>query len=288
MRRSRLRLVCVGVLVAVTACSDEPVAWSDPEPLPPPPSPMRLALDERGLPMQVAVMDTPTVSLTAGACEHTVVVARLERDEWYGAYWRLGPEGNGELVVARSDDGGATWNEPTVADSRDRSIAGCARHAPAIAADSVGGYVHLAYFLDPREGRGIWYTHTMERGALWHWPVAVVFGDRPGRTAIAVQSDTVVIAYEHPGSTAPVLGLAISRTAGHMIEQRMRATGDTHRAVHPDVALRDGRVALSWARQEGPIVGVIGGSVPVAAAAQGSEHWQSRMVRTGTLQSVGP
>ncbi len=74
--------------------------------------------------------------------------------------------------MARSTDGGRTWGTPVVADSTDRGRSGCERVKPAIAADSTNGYVHIVYSMVAAEGAGVFLTHSMEGGTMFHSPNA--------------------------------------------------------------------------------------------------------------------
>ena len=238
VRRSVFPLSLLCLLSA--ACERGPVEWEEPttarQPAGPP---ARMASDSVPLP-------PPPLVLPAGSCQRSPVFARMAGTEWYAAWWKPRPDSSSALVVARSVDGGRTWAAPVTADARDRSARGCSRPAPAIAADSASGYVHLAYFLEPSDGAGMWFTHSMEQGALWHAPVGIVYGERPGRTSVAVAGDTVVVAFEYPSAVVPRVGLAVSRTAGHTFEERMPVSSGSMAALAPRVALRGRQVLVSW------------------------------------------
>ena len=65
---------------------------------------------------------------------------------------------------------------PVTADSTDVGIAGCARPAPFLAADSLNGYVHVAYHLVGREGAGRILCYTSDPAP--HWGCNMVFWER--------------------------------------------------------------------------------------------------------------
>ena len=219
------------------ACERGPVEWED--------------VATAGLltdpPAQPTASDsTPPLVLPRSACQRSVVFARMGGEEWYAAWWAPRGDGSAALVVARSINGGQTWTVPVTADARDRSARGCARPTPAIAADSASGYVHLAYFLEPANGAGLWLTHSMEQGEMWHAPVGIVYGERPVRASLAVAGDTVIVAYENPNAAVPRVDLAVSRMAGHIIDARTPVSSGSMAALVPRVALRGRRVAVSW------------------------------------------
>jgi hypothetical protein len=105
----------------------------------------------------------------------------------------------------------------------------------------------------------------MERGALFHEPVPIVYGDRPSAAAVASRGDTVVVAYEDPNSRLPRLGLALSRTQGHIFESRSDASAENGESRLPRVAVRGDRVVLVW------------------TASQRDARWPRTVMRKGTL-----
>ena len=250
----------VGALVALTlalisGCESPAVAWRDVTVLSADVTPeTRLALGQDGVPALVRE-DPPAFRPPDGACDSSVVFARVAPAEWFAAWWQPRPDGSAALAVARTLDGGATWGAPVIADGRDRSTDRCDRPAPAIAAQ--GAYVHLAYALRDRDVPGVWFTHSMEHGpmehgTIWHAPVPVVFGDVPTRASVAAHGDTVAVAYEDPNSARPRVALALSRTAGHIFEERLDVSGAAA-ARAPAVALAGRRIAVAWA--ESPAAG---------------------------------
>jgi hypothetical protein len=234
------------LLVLVSACAQDPIEWQAARDMPGTiGATTRLTMDSSGTPRFV---DDPavTIALSPGACVASVVASRARGDEWYAAWFLARGDSSVVLVVARSMDGGATWGTPVVADGRDRGGRGCARPRPALTADAATAYVHVAYFIEPVEGAGVWYTHSMERGAVWHQTIGVLYGEEPAAASIASAGDTVLVAYEHPGSGGSRLGLAISRQAGHAFAERLRVVQASGTVRDPRIALQGGRIALAW------------------------------------------
>ncbi len=236
-------------MLFVTACAKEPIEWQPPRDLSGTiGATTRLVLDERGTPHLVD-QPMPTVVLPAAACSTSVVTARARGDEWYAAWFLARFDSSVVLMVSRSTNGGSAWSTPVVADGRDRGGRGCSRPRPALTADTASAYVHAAYFIEPIEGTGVWYTHSMEQGTIWHQTIGVLYGDEPVTASIASAGDTVLVAYEHPGSGGSRLGVAISREAGHTFAERLRVVRVSGTVREPRIALEDGRVALAWLEQ---------------------------------------
>jgi hypothetical protein len=205
-------------------------------------------------------------ALGAGACVNSVRWARARPRDVAVAWWVARADSSVVLRLARSSDDGAHWDTLPAADVRDRGVRGCARPPPAVALDPASGYTHLAYYLEPDAGAGVYYEHLMDlpRGSvsghasdtvsMFHSPVAVVYGEGVVETSVAGHGDTVVVAYQDPNGPVPQVVLAVSVTAGHSILGRVDVSGSGVDASEPVVSLEDDTVAVGW-REEAPVPG---------------------------------
>jgi len=258
------------LLASALACVPEPVRWAatatrnegalaDST---------RLAFDDRSDSVRfLAAWTPPTWPSEPALCTASLRAVSALDGEAYASWFAVRNDSSVLLRVARSDDGGRTWNAAVTADTTDRGRVGCARPAPFISADSLNGYVHLVYHLDAIEGAGLFFTHTMERGALFHSPVPIVYGDRPSAAAVASRGDTVVVVFEDPNSRLPRLGLALSLTQGHIFEHRVNASDENGEARTPRIALRGARIGIAWTSTQR------GGGVPRTALRLGTLDW---------------
>jgi hypothetical protein len=258
--------------IAMSACARDAIEWQTEVPLEPALASASLAFDPNGrvVPHVVAAIATPQ-PVFSGQCAGSVRVARdsARGGSWFAAWWAIRPDSTAEVMVARSADG-ITWTSPVRVDSTDVGHVGCRRPPPSIAADA--GNVHVAYAMTAREGPGIFASHSMGAESMFHSPVAIVYGERPGATAIAAQGDLVVIAYEDPNSDPPRIGVAVSRTMAHNFLWRGLVSPSEVAARAPGVVVgaRGARIAVTWAR--------------ATERAEGTDGTIPRMIRTGTLQ----
>ncbi len=266
---SAVRLLPLLLLLAGTACVPQPVAWSETAALGDGAfaDTLRLVFDATGRPAFVPAWTPPAWPDEPAACAASFRAVRSPDGAAYASWFAIRPDSSVVLRVARSDSGGRTWNAPVTADSTDVGTTGCARPVPFLAADSLNGYVHLAYHLVAREGAGLFFTHSMERGARWHEPVPIVYGDRPSRAAVASRGDTVVVVYEDPNSRLPRIGMALSRTQGHIFESRPPVSEDNGESTGPQVAVRGGRVIIVWTTSQR------GGRWPRTVQREGTLTW---------------
>ena len=236
-------LVPLFALAAATACAAPAVDWTDDRAIRASGSANVLSADGGIRPdsAQLASMAPP-----APHCAGSVRLAR-SRDKLFAVWWAPRPDSGARLMASRSDDGGVTWRTAAVVDSTDKSASGCGRPSPAIAADSISGYVHVSYGLRAQEGPGLFFSHSMDGGISFHSPVPILYGERLGRTSVAADGDNVAVAFEDPNSAAPRVGLALSRTMGHIFEERILPVSDDHGAAsRPLVAVAGNRLAIAW------------------------------------------
>jgi hypothetical protein len=251
--KHHLSALALCAAVTVEACAPDAVRWES---------------ERRSTPAAVEPAAEPpvngwaprTVPDGAPICAGSLVGARARGDTAFAAWWTPRNDSSALLVVARSDDGGSAWRPPIVADSTDHSRAGCARPPPFVAVDSLNGYVHVVYFLVAREGPGVFFTHSMEGGAMFHEPVPIVYGERPSAASVASRGDTVVVLYQDPNASAPQVWLALSRSTGHIFDERMSVSSANASASQPSITMSGSHVVASWletARNGGPATTVI-------------------------------
>ena len=276
--RQRALLVTVLAVLATLGCAhDEPVQWGSPSRQRADTLPGRLSLDAAGALHFVSVRAPiePAFTPPAGACRASrrEVWSGSSGAERYAVWWSVRVDSSAALLGARSIDGGATWSAPLPVDTLDRSDVCCARPAPAIAADSQTGYVHVAYAMHAPEGTGVFFAHAMDRGTMYHAPVAIVYGDRLVDVDVAALHDTVAVAYTDPSMRYPHIGLALSRTLGHIFEMRIPTVARTGSgnagASSPAVALAPGRIAIAWIEREisgPPVLVTVTGRLHLAEA----------------------
>ena len=234
------------------------------------PSPVRLG-EMQYLPTPAVTASEPAAATPNGACPGSLRTVRSGGDI-YGVWWEVRDDSSAVLMAGRSVDAGRSWGTVQPADTLDRSRRGCARPAPAIDADSSTNYVDFAYFLEAKEGPGVFFTHSMDARKLgtgdgvFHSPVPVVYGAKPSRVSLGARGDRVAVAYEDPNGERSMVGLALSRTMGHIFEQRLLVSQTDLPASDPKVAMRGDSVIVQWSERADTAAS--GGRYAVRAA-----HW---------------
>lgn len=224
--------IILALVFIITACNKAPtVTWGEIVYSNAPQTP-----NEFPYPLQ----STPSRS----ACPASVRIAKTGSEE-YAAWWESNPDSSVTLMTSRSNDG-RTWAAKIPADTTDHGVRGCGRPPPAIAADSASGYVHIAYFSEPSNGPGIFFAHSMDKAATFHSPVPIVFGRNLSRVSVASSGDKVAVAYEDPNASQPLVGVALSRSMGHIFESRSIASSENGRARQPVVRIAGDSIRLWW------------------------------------------
>jgi hypothetical protein len=245
---ARLGPLALTSLLTLTACTADPVEWTGDHTVSAPSASVvlspngDLAVDSLGL---LAARLTPP----SNACAGSLRLARA-RGTLFAVWWAPRPDSGANLVAARSADAGASWSAIAPVDTTDRGMTGCRRPPPAIAADSATNYVHVSYALNATEGPGLFFSHSMDGGVSFHAPVPILYGERLGATSVASAGDRVAVVFEDPNSSTPRIGLALSRTMGHIFEQRLLPVSDDNgSATHPLVAVHGTRLTVAWPQQ---------------------------------------
>jgi hypothetical protein len=226
-------LVLVG-----SGCVSDPIEWGD----------VSYRVSQLGDPdARSAVMSAglPSVSDTAAPCVRSIRAAG-DGSELFRAWWASRSDSSVVLSMQRSGDRGGTWESSVTVDARDRGRRGCDRPAPGIFYDPSSGYLHLVYFIEGVEGAGLFFSHSMDKGGMFHAPVPVVYGNRPSSASVVGVGDSVVVVFEDPNATTPRIGIVLSRSAGHIFEQRGQVTPDDVAARAPWVALDHDKITVWW------------------------------------------
>jgi hypothetical protein len=225
-------------LVGLSACVIDPVEWGD----------VSYRHSQLGDPDTRSMLwsaNLPSVTEAPNPCILSIRSPRT-RAGFFRVWWSSRRDSSVVLSMQRSDDGRRTWQTPVTVESRDRGRRGCDRPAPGVYYDSVSGYLHLVYFIEGNDGAGVFFAHSMDKGGMFHAPVAVVYGNAPSAASVAGMGDSVVVVFEDPNATTPRIGIALSRSAGHIFEQRDQVTPDDVLALRPWVALDHGKITVWW------------------------------------------
>ena len=248
-------MALAAVVALVGGCDAPPVAWEEQHRAGAVAN--RAAIDSATALRAIAL---PADSTGLRPCVASAVAAASGRGaERYAVWWALRADSSALLLAAYSPDAAQGWVRVYAVDTLDRSTRGCARPAPALAADRVNGYAHVVYWLEAPEGPGVFYAHLMDPRSRFEPAAVIVYGRTPAAASVASAGDVVAVAYEDPNRDRPQVQLALSRTAGHLFEERaLDVSGGDVEARDPRVTLGSGgRITVSWSERGGPDAPVV-------------------------------
>jgi hypothetical protein len=166
--------------------------------------------------------------------------------------WRSVLPGNvRDIVVARSDDWGATWSAPVRVHADGWVYDGCPHAGPALAVDAEGA-LHATWWTG-RDGRaGVWYAKSVDGARSFGAPVAmgVAQASRPAHAQLAVgDSGRVVVAWDDGTRAVPRVLVRASRDGGATFGEATVASDSAAAAQFPVLGLHARTVTLVWAEQ---------------------------------------
>jgi hypothetical protein len=193
------------------------------------------------------------------------------------ASWRTILSGDvRDVVVARSTDGGATWQQPVRPREDGWVFPGCPHAGPSLRVDA-GGVVHIAWWTGKEGSAGVYYARSTD-GANTFSAVPIAVGSRstPAHVQLAIGPDGPVVAWDDGHGPIPKILL--------------RASADSGVSFGPGVLVSRAEAAGSF-----PVLGVVGDSLRVAWSSMGTgahraedstRHARSHSAPTG-LPRVG-
>ncbi|HVX88266.1 MAG TPA: sialidase family protein [Gemmatimonadales bacterium] len=155
-----------------------------------------------------------------------------------------------DVVVARSDDAGATWNAPVRPRNDGWVYPGCPHAGPAMALGS-DGTVHIAWWTGKAGDAGVWYARSTDGGRSFV-PTAIAVGasSRPAHVALALTpAGQVVLAWDDGLGAHPVVKLRRSPDGGRTWLAAQELSDPAAAGTFPVLALIGDSVAVAWSQQ---------------------------------------
>jgi hypothetical protein len=155
-----------------------------------------------------------------------------------------------DVVVAKSADAGATWQEPVRPRADGWVYPGCPHAGPAMALGPDGA-VHIAWWTGKGGEAGVWYAKSTDGGASFtHTPIAVGERSQPAHVQLAVGADSsVYLAWDDGLDVRPTVTFRRSTDGGRtwLSAQVLSAPGTA--GSYPVLALVGDSVAVAWSQQ---------------------------------------
>lgn len=171
----------------------------------------------------------------------------------YLAWRRVFPGNVRDIVVAKSTDHGASWQEPVRAHADNWVFDGCPHAGPSLQVDD-NGRVHIAWWTGKQGSAGVWYARSDDAGRTFSAPVPLGVAEfsRPAHVQLAFGGRGRLIAAWDDGTLAtPRIVVRTSRDSGAHWSESRTLSDSGKVAGFPVVAVHDAGVDVAWSEQRG-------------------------------------
>jgi hypothetical protein len=195
----------------------------------------------------------PNLRVTTGeacpCCRTTM--ASAPNGTLYLAWRQVFPGNVRDVVVARSPDGGVTWEEPVRAHADNWVFDGCPHAGPSLQVDGKGG-VHIAWWTGKQGSAGVWYARSDDGAMSFSKPIPLGVAEfsKPAHVQLAVDGQNQVVAAWDDGTLAtPRIVVRTSKTRGATWSAPAMLSDSGRVAGFPVVAATKEGVAVAWSEQ---------------------------------------
>ena len=152
-----------------------------------------------------------------------------------------------DVVVARSDDGGATWAEPVRPRADGWVFPGCPHAGPSMRLDDEGR-IHIAWWTGKTGEAGVWYARSDDGGVTFaSQPMATGERSQPAHVQLATApGGRVVVAWDDGLVAEPGVLLRESRDGGATFASQVRVSGEGRAATFPVLGVTGDSLVVAW------------------------------------------
>jgi hypothetical protein len=195
---------------------------------------------------------TPVMADSAQSCPCCRTAIATAPDGALYLAWRTVLPGNvRDVVVARSNDHGATWTAPVRVHADNWVFDGCPHAGPSMQVDSTGA-VHIAWWTGKQGAAGTYYARSTDGGTTFHAPVPLGVGEfsAPAHVQLALgPQGTVVTVWDDGTVKTPKVVMRVSRDGGAAFSPATLVSTEGRAATFPVLALRDKEFTIAWSEQ---------------------------------------
>lgn len=185
---------------------------------------------------------------SAAACPCCRTGLALGPDGSLYVAWRRIFEGEvRDVVVMRSPDGGATWNEPVRPREDGWVFGGCPHAGPSLEIDQAG-VVHIAWWTGKPGEAGVYYARSADAGKTFAaTPIAVGEKAAPAHVQLAVGDFGTVVGWDDGLSQSPRILLRTATPGGSFGPEIQLSQGGA--ATYPVFAVLRDTLQVAWSQK---------------------------------------
>jgi hypothetical protein len=169
----------------------------------------------------------------------------------YLAWRRVFPGNVRDIVVARSTDHGASWQEPVRAHADDWVFDGCPHAGPSLQVDGAGR-VHIAWWTGKQGAAGVWYARSDDGARTFGTPVPLGVAEfsKPAHVQLALGGkDRLIAAWDDGTLATPRIVVRTSKDGGTTWSPTATLSDSGKVAGFPVIAAHGERMAVAWSQQ---------------------------------------
>ncbi len=189
---------------------------------------------------------------TTAACPCCRTAVATSHDGTLYMAWRsILPGGIRDIVMARSTDGGASWEEPVRVHADDWRFDGCPHAGPSVRVDG-RGRVHVAWWTGRDGAAGVQYAISTDGARSFGAPVPLGMAafSRPAHVQLALGGpDTVVAVWDDGTVATPRVVLRRSVDGGRTFAAPVLLSDSTRAATFPVVGISARGITVAWSEQ---------------------------------------
>lgn len=165
--------------------------------------------------------------------------------------WRTVLPGNiRDIVVARSTNGGATWDKPERVHADGWVFDGCPHAGPSLAVDAKHR-LHAVWWTGKQRNAGVFYARA-DDGVHFGEPVPIAVKPQsaPSHVQLAVEGDRVAITWDDGFVRVPTVNVRVSNDGGGTFGEPIIASDKARVASFPVLALTAKEMTLAWTEED--------------------------------------
>lgn len=169
----------------------------------------------------------------------------------YMAWRHIYPGSVRDIVVARSDDHGATWTTPVRVHQDDWKFDACPHAGPSLAVDSTGA-VHIAWWTGKEGGAGVYYARSTDGGKTFATPIAlgVAQYSQPAHVQLALANgNRVIVTWDDGTKQIPQVLLRMSNDGGAHFADALALSKPGDAASFPVLGVSGDSLAVAWSEE---------------------------------------
>ena len=194
----------------------------------------------------------PTLADSAQSCPCCRTAIATATDGTLYLAWRTVFPGNvRDVVVARSNDKGATWAKPVRVHADEWVFDGCPHAGPSMQVDSAGT-LHVVWWTGKEGAAGTYYARSTDKAATFQEPVPLGVGEfsAPSHVQLALGPAGKVVAVWDDGTVKiPKVVMRVSHDGGASFSPATLVSGEGRAATFPVLAIRDSELTIAWSEQ---------------------------------------